>query len=103
MKKLIALLLALCMVLSMVACGAKTETPAPEAPKTEAPKAEEPKKEEPKVEENLTATQKIIKEVLVREGLDVGTYCCFPYDYLTEGSVEKAMEQLGEDANWLKN
>ena len=38
MKKIIALLLALVMVLSLAACGAKA--PADEAPKTEAPKAE---------------------------------------------------------------
>ena len=50
MKKLIAMLLALVMVLSLAACGAS-------APATEAPKAEEPK-----VEENLTETQKIIKQ-----------------------------------------
>ena len=64
MKKLIALLLVLCMALGMVACGAKAPAEAPKAeePKVEAPKAEEPKAEEPKVEENLTATQKIIKE-----------------------------------------
>lgn len=49
MKKLIALLLALVMVLGMVACAAKTETPAAEEPKsdstpavTETPSAEEP-------------------------------------------------------------
>ncbi len=44
MKKLIALLLALVMVLSLAACGAKEEAPAPtEAPKAaEAPKAEAP-------------------------------------------------------------
>lgn len=63
MKKLIALLLVLCMALGMVACGAK----APETPKNDEPKVEtqnngESKTEEPKVEEELTATQKIIKE-----------------------------------------
>ena len=63
MKKLIALLLVLCMVLGMVACGAK----APETPKNDEPKAEtqnndESKTEDPKVEEKLTATQEIIKE-----------------------------------------
>ena len=46
--------------------------------------------------------QKLIKVVLVREGLDIGTFCCFPYDYLSEGSLEKAMALLGDDANWLK-
>ena len=63
MKKLIALLLALCLVLGMAACGAKAPeapTPAPEAPKADAPVAEVPA--EPVAEENLTATQKIIKE-----------------------------------------
>lgn len=63
MKKLIALLLVLCMALGMVACGAK----APETPKNDEPKVEtqnngESKTEEPKVEEKLTATQEIIKE-----------------------------------------
>ena len=50
MKKLIALLLALCMVLSLVACGGSNEPAADEGNK------------EPVVEENLTETQKIIKE-----------------------------------------
>ena len=40
MKKLFALLLALAMVLSMVACGAKTEAPAADAGKTETPTAD---------------------------------------------------------------
>ena len=39
MKKLIAMLLALVMVMSLAACGAKTEAPATEAPKAEAPAA----------------------------------------------------------------
>ena len=63
MKKLIALLLVLCMALGMVACGAKApETPKNDEPKVETQKNDESKTEEPKVEENLTATQKIIKE-----------------------------------------
>ena len=48
MKKIIALLLALAMVMSLAACGAKTE--APEAPKADAPVAEAPKAEEPAAE-----------------------------------------------------
>jgi len=49
MKKFIAMLLALVMVLSLAACGAQAPAPeaAPEAPKAEAPKAEEPKAEAP--------------------------------------------------------
>ena len=47
MKKVIAIVLALVLVLGLAACAAKTE-----APKAEAPKAEEPAKEEtPKAEE----------------------------------------------------
>ena len=46
MKKLMSLILALVMVMSLAACGAKEDTPAPEKeePKTETPA---PEKEEP--------------------------------------------------------
>ena len=48
MKKIIALLLALAMVMSLAACGAKTEAPAAtEAPKAEAPAATEAPAAEP--------------------------------------------------------
>ena len=63
MKKLIALLLVLCMALGMVACGAKApETPKNDEPKVETQNNDESKTEEPKIEEKLTATQEIIKE-----------------------------------------
>lgn len=62
MKKLIALLLALCMVLSMAACGASgTTTEETKAPVTDTPVDDTPATEAPVVE-NLTETQKIIKE-----------------------------------------
>ena len=63
MKKIFALLLALVMVFSLVACASKTETPATETKteetatettteeKTEEPAAEEEKTEEPAAEE----------------------------------------------------
>ena len=50
MKKFLALFLALVMVLSLAACGAKAEAPAAEAPKAEAPKAEAPKADAPAAE-----------------------------------------------------
>ena len=63
MKKLIALILVLCMALGMVACGAKApETPKNDDSKVETQNNDESKTEEPKVEEKLTATQEIIKE-----------------------------------------
>ena len=57
MKKLIALLLALTMVLALAACGAKEAAPAPaaEAPKAEAPAAEAPAAD--KVEVKMIAAQ----------------------------------------------
>ena len=54
MKKLFALILALVMVLSLVACGGGAK----EEPKAEEPKAEEPKAEEPKTEE--PAAEKVV-------------------------------------------
>ena len=49
MKKMLSLLLALVMVLSLAACGA-SDTPATEAPKTDAPATEAPKAEDAKTE-----------------------------------------------------
>jgi len=54
MKKLIALLMALCMMLSLVACGGTAEAPKAEAPKAEAP-AEAPAVEEPAVKGDFSA------------------------------------------------
>ena len=53
MKKLLAVLLALCMLLALVACG--NQAPAPtEAPKEEAPKTETPVEEAPKDPDPVT-------------------------------------------------
>ena len=50
MKKLIAMLLALAMVLGLAACGGSSEPAATEAPAAEAPKADAPAAEAPKAE-----------------------------------------------------
>ena len=63
MKKIIALLLALIMVLSLVACGAKTETPA-EEPAAETP-AEEPAAEEPAEEPAAEEPAEEKRDILV--------------------------------------
>ena len=52
MKKILALVLALCMVFALCACGAKTEAPA-EAPAAEAPAAEAPAAEAPAAAEKV--------------------------------------------------
>ena len=56
MKKIIALLLALAMVLSLAACSVETveEAPATEAPKAEAPAATEAAPAEPAVAKEIT-------------------------------------------------
>ncbi len=46
--------------------------------------------------------QKILKEILKREGVDINTFCHGPYNYLNENSLENAMELLGDDAYWLE-
>jgi len=57
MKKIIALLLVLVMVLGLAACGAsEPAAPAPEAPKTETPAAPEAPKAEPKKYEGVELT-----------------------------------------------
>ncbi|MBP3683810.1 MAG: extracellular solute-binding protein [Oscillospiraceae bacterium] len=54
MKKILALLLALVMVLSLVACGAKEEAPATEAPAAEAPAEAAPEAPAEKTPEDYT-------------------------------------------------
>ena len=70
MKKLIALLLAAVMVVGLVACAAKTETPAAdtnktETPATETPAAETPATEEPAAEEPAS-TEKMYIPVMAK-------------------------------------
>ena len=63
MKKIVAFLLALSMVLAMAACGSQAPAATTEAPKTDAPAAETTAAPaETEAPENLTETQKIIKE-----------------------------------------
>ena len=50
MKKILALLLALCMVFALAACGGNTEAPKTEEPAAEEPAAEAPAAEEPAAE-----------------------------------------------------
>ena len=63
MKKIVAFLLALSMVLAMAACGSQAPAATTEAPKTDAPASETTAAPaETEAPENLTETQKIIKE-----------------------------------------
>ena len=96
MKKMIAMMLALLMVLSFAACGAKEEeapAPAPEAPAAEAPAAEAPAEEEP-VEEAEPTVMEYVKEKGV---LVVGITDFAPMDFKNE-----AGEWVGFDADMAK-
>ena len=91
MKKLIALLLALVMVLALVACGAKTEEPAAEEPAAEEPAAETPA-EEPAAEE--PAAEPAAESAGDVSELNVGVfYYSFADTYIS--SVRTAL-----DAQW---
>lgn len=90
MKKLIALLLALIMVLSLAACGAKSEEPAAEEPAAEEPAAEEPAAEEPAAEEPAAEPSGEVETV---------TYLCSVGAYLNvlEEEINKWNEGEGKD------
>ena len=75
MKKMLALLLALIMVFSLVACGAKEETPVEEAPKTEVetPATEETPVEAPaEVPESWLCDEKTTLKVLTYDAVNSG-------------------------------
>ena len=83
MKKILALILTLCMVLALAACGSTTaptatqapateapatEAPATEAPATEAPATEAPATEAPATEAPVEATEAPVEEPAAEEG-----------------------------------
>lgn len=116
MKKLIALLLALIMVLSLVACASTpAETPKTEEPKTEEPApAEEPKTEEPaqtpaeepgavKTDEIATEGKAaelgipaavILQDTTALEGKKIGCSICYKGDEWC-AALASALEALG--------
>ena len=82
MKKILALLLALCMIFALAACGEQAaapaaEAPAAEEPAAEAPAAEEPAAEEPAAEEpaegGITAVESPEYASMKLAGLEYGT------------------------------
>ena len=97
MKKIIAMLLAIVMLVSLAACGAKTEAPAPEAPKAEtpAPAPEAPKAETP------VAPAKPYEGVTINVLGNSSTDSSFMQAYLDEFTAETGIkvnyEQLTND------
>lgn len=91
MKKFFALLLALCMIFALSACGEPasepSEAPASEAPASEAPASEAPASEEPAAESDMAYVQE-------KGSLIVGITEFEPMDYQNE-----AGEWIGFDAD----
>lgn len=93
MKKIIALLLAIVMVMSLAACGAKDDAPATEAPKVEAPvetPTEAPVVEEPPVTEapEVETPDVANKQALYEKVFTEGTYT------IKEGSMKVVMGDI---------
>lgn len=86
MKKFFALLLALCMIFALAACGEPASEPS-EAPASEAPASEAPASEEPAAESDMAYVQK-------KGSLIVGITEFEPMDYQNE-----AGEWIGFDAD----
>ena len=98
MKKMIAMMLALLMILSLCACGAKeAEAPAQEAPAAEAPAAEAPAQEAPAEEPAEEAEPTDMEYVKEKGVLVVGITDFAPMDYKND-----AGEWVGFDADMAK-
>jgi len=90
MKKLIALLLALVMVIGLVACGAE-KAPVEEAPVEEAPVEEAPVEEAPAEEEAAAADFKVGAIYINSKNDTAG------YTFAHHNGIVTAMEELGLD------
>ena len=89
MKKLIALVLALLMVIAMTACGGAPA--ASEAPKTDAPKTDAPKTDAPATEAPAGGDGEPVKVVFIPKNLGN------PYFEAINLGFEKAIEEIGAD------
>ena len=96
MKKILALVLALCMVFTLFACGAKESAPATEAPKAEAPAAAPAA---PSVEEGVTYAHPL-QDPRVRQAL----WYAIDIDAIVEGlwdnTVVAAKKSLVPEGAW---
>lgn len=102
MKKLLAIILALTMILALAACGQTTQAPAAEAPATEAPAVEAPAAEP---QEEAATTSPVLAKILSDGKLVVGTEAQYaPYEFKDLNAefagcdiflAEKIAEKLG--------
>ena len=96
MKKLIALLLALVMVLGMVACGAKTDAPAADAPAADAPAADAPAADAPAADENTSEvelTEASGDVTTIRYFCTIGAYSALLFDEIDKWNQGEGKEK----------
>jgi len=96
MKKFLALLLALLMLLSMVACGAKTEEPAADAPAADAPAADAPAADAPAVDENTSEVELTEAEgdvITIRYFCTIGAYSALLFDEIDKWNQTTGKEK----------
>ena len=97
MKKIFALLLSLCMVLSLCACGG-----AKEEPKTEEPKAEEPVAEAPVEETPVEEPEEVEAEMAVAMITDYGDITDQSFNQTTYEACKAYCEANGVEFKYYK-
>ena len=106
MKKILALLLALCMIFALAACGEQAAAPAKEdapaaEPAAEAPAAEEPAAEEPAAEEpaegGITAVESPEYDSMKLDSLEYGKDYMSLYEYMQENGIDYTIADVIED------
>ena len=98
MKKIFTLLLALCMVFSLAACGAE-KAPQTEAPQTEAPQTQAPEASENSGSATVTVTDLIGRQVEVAPGsyqkvVCIGAGALRMYSYVGDVSLLAGVEDI---------
>ena len=100
MRKILALVLALCMVFALAACGSETsepsEAPVSEAPASEAPESEAPASEEPAADPQAAA-EAVIASLTVPEDIDPAAV-----QGVEDGVLTVAMECAYAPYNWTQ-
>ena len=103
MKKILALLLALCMVLALCACGSSNEEPAAAEPETEAaPAAEEPAAEAEEAAEEPAQEPAAAADFSVAMITDYGDITDQSFNQTTYEACKEYCEQNGIDFKYYK-
>ena len=104
MKKVVAILLALVMLLTFAACAkpAETEAPAAEEPATTETTTETPAAEEPAAEQTPAADEAIVVDLGGESALDYGYQVASKASYAVMEAANALTAVLGESESWSK-